>query len=77
MCIFCKGKLSQDTTDYIENNRSHVVLIRDVPCEKCRQCGEAYFDNSTVQTIEQILGKIKHISSEITLSVIDYTKAAA
>ena len=77
MCVFCKGKLNSDKTDYIENNKSHVILIRDVPCEKCGQCGETYFDNSTVEAIESILDKITHYSSEITLSVIDYTKVVA
>jgi len=77
MCIFCKGKLKQEKTDYIEKNKSHVILIRDVPCEKCGQCGETYFDNSTVQVLESILSKIQYISSEITLTVIDYVKSAA
>jgi len=77
MCIFCKGKLKQDKTDYIEKNENHVILIRDVPCEKCRQCDETYFDNSTVQIIEGILNKIQHISSEITLTVMDYEKSVA
>jgi len=77
MCIFCKGKLNQDKTDYIENNKNLVVLVRDVPCEKCGQCGETYFDNSTVQMLEHVLNKVQHISSEITLTVMDYEKNVA
>ena len=77
MCISCKGKLSRGMTDYVENNKSHVVLIRDVPCDKCGQCGEAYFDHSTVQVIERILDGIQPVASEITLTVMDYTKNTA
>jgi len=77
MCVFCKGKYEQDKTDYIENSENHVILIRNVPCEKCKQCGETYFDNPTVQMLESILDKMQHISSEITLSVVDYAKSAA
>jgi len=77
MCVFCKGKLKQDTTEYVESTSNHVVLIRSVPCEKCNQCGETYFDNDTVLELESILNKIQHISGEITLTVIEYINGAA
>jgi len=77
MCIFCKGTLNKGKTDYIENNKNLVILIRDVPCEKCGQCGEIYYDNDTVQVLEKALGKVQHISSEITLTVMDYGKNVA
>lgn len=77
MCIFCKGKLKHDKTDYIENGKNMVILIRDVPCEKCAQCGETYFDNKTVQAVEQVLDRVQKISSEITLTVMDYEKNIA
>ncbi|MCL2098820.1 MAG: type II toxin-antitoxin system MqsA family antitoxin [Oscillospiraceae bacterium] len=77
MCIFCGGGFEQSKTEYIEKNGSMVVLIKNVPCDECMQCGETYFDSKTVKAIENILEGIQPISSEITLSVIDYTKSAA
>ena len=77
MCVFCGGSLKQNITDYIEKSGSMVILIKDVPCEECEQCGETYFDNNTVKKVEHILNGIQPISSEITLTVIDYTKNAA
>jgi YgiT-type zinc finger domain-containing protein len=77
MCTFCDGYLKESKTDYIEKNENHVILIRDVPCEECEQCGETYFSDQTVKTLEKILGRIQHISSEITLTVLDYVKSAA
>ena len=77
MCVFCGGSLKQSTTDYIEKNNNHVILIKDVPCEECEQCGETYFDNSIVSVLERILNNIQPISSEITLTVIDYMKNVA
>ena len=72
LCVFCKGKLEPEKTSYVENNGDHVILIKDVPCEKCAQCGETYFDNITVQEIERILSQNQHISSDIMLTVVDY-----
>ena len=77
MCVFCGGKLKQSTTDYIEKMDNHVFFVKDVPCEECEQCGETYFNNSTVKVIERILNRIQHISSEISLTVIDYKKNVA
>ena len=77
MCVFCSGSLKQSTADYIERHDNHVILIQDVPCEKCEQCGETYFDTSAVKEVERILDSIQHISSEISLTVIDYKKNAA
>ena len=77
MCGFCKGNLKQDTTEYIEKLDNHVVLITDVPCEKCQQCGEAFFNTKVVKSIEHIMDGIQKISSEISLTVIDFKKNAA
>ncbi|MCL2171564.1 MAG: YgiT-type zinc finger protein [Defluviitaleaceae bacterium] len=77
MCIFCKGKLHRDMTDYVESDKNLVVLVRGVPCEKCQQCGEVYFDHSTVLMLEAALGEIEIASSEITLTVMDYDKNIA
>jgi YgiT-type zinc finger domain-containing protein len=77
MCIFCGGNLKQSITDYIEKNGSMIALIKSVPCEECGQCGETYFDNNIAKKIEHILNGIQPISSEITLTVIDYNKNVA
>ena len=77
MCIYCGGKLEPSKTDYIEKNGSMVILLKYVPCDECKQCGETYFDNSIVKAIERILDGIQPISSEITLTVIDYNKNVA
>jgi YgiT-type zinc finger domain-containing protein len=78
MCVFCSGNLKQGNTDYIEKNENHIILIRDVPCEECEQCGEPFFSNNIVKEIERILNKIQYnISSEISLTVIDYSKNVA
>ena len=76
-CSFCGGNLRQDTTEYIERQDNYIVVIKNVPCEKCAQCGEVYFSNDTVQMIESILDTIQFISSELTVTVIDYQAKVA
>lgn len=76
-CHFCKGKLEKSTTEYIEKNDNYIVVIENVPCEKCIQCGEAYFSDEVAEKIEKILDSMQQISSYLTITVVDYENTAA
>ena len=76
-CHFCKGDLKPSTTDYIEKIDNFIVIIENIPCDKCSQCGEAYFSDEVAGKIESILDGIQQISSSLTVTVIDYTNTAA
>ena len=51
-----------------------VIIIKNVPCQKCSQCGEEFINGSTMQKIESIISKLKSMLPEIT--VIDFQNAA-
>lgn len=76
-CHFCKGSLEKSTTEYMEKMDNFIVVIENIPCEKCAQCGEAYFTDEVAEKIEQILDSIQKISSSLTVTVIDYANTAA
>lgn len=76
-CHFCRGNLEKSTTEFMEKTDNFIVVIENIPCEKCMQCGEAYFADEVAGKIEQILDSIKMISSSLTVTVIDYTNTAA
>lgn len=62
------------TTIYVEKLGNSILIIKNVPCTKCAQCGEEFFSMSTMKEIEK-LGKIaEKIISEVM--IIDYNKAA-
>jgi YgiT-type zinc finger domain-containing protein len=77
MCVFCGGTLEQTVTDYVEKIDNYIIVIKNVPCEKCAQCGEEYFSGDVAKRIERILDSIQKISSEITVTVIDYANKVA
>ena len=39
-CAFCGGSEITATTEYIEKQGNYIVVIKNVPCLKCEQCGE-------------------------------------
>lgn len=77
MCVYCGGTLQETVTDYVEKIDNYVVIIKNVPCEKCTQCGEEYFSGCVAEKIESILNSIQKISSEITVTVINYADKVA
>ena len=76
-CAFCGGAEKAATTEYIEKQGNYIIVIKNVPCMKCEQCGEVYFSTKVIKVIEKILDAIQMIASELTVTVIDYEQNTA
>lgn len=74
MCFMCKGDLEKATTSYMSEYNGCYIIIKNVPCTRCKQCGEEYLNGVTLKKIETILEKLKTVLTEI--AIVDYTKAA-
>lgn len=75
MCFYCKGNLFNSVTTHVVNYKNCLIIIKNVPCEECEQCGEKYFSDETMETLETIVNAAKKLASEI--SVIDFHHAVA
>lgn len=73
-CFYCKGNVEPSTTTYMIDHCGCYIIIKNVPCERCTQCGEEYLDGTTLERIEEIVQKVKGMLTEI--AVVDYTQAA-
>lgn len=75
MCFFCKGDLKEGLTTYPVTIENNVIVIKNVPCEECVQCGEKYFSDDTMQKLESIIDCVKNAISEVT--IVDYRNQVA
>ena len=74
-CLSCKnGTMIENTTTYFAELANGYIIIENVPCFKCTQCGEIYYKSSVLEKIDEILEKIEQISSKIF--IMDYNNAA-
>jgi YgiT-type zinc finger domain-containing protein len=64
-----------DTTTYFKDLKTLMVIIKQVPCYKCSQCGEVAFDLAVGERIEEIVKSLKNAFTEI--AVINYSHSAA
>ena len=74
-CMYCKGIMTSGTTSDFTDLATCVVVIRNVPCHKCTQCGEIAFDFIVGERLEQIVDGIKETTLEV--AIITYTNKAA
>lgn len=74
-CPLCKGEMKHRTTIHTVQPKNCVVVIKNVPCLKCEQCGEVVLSADTVEKIERILHMVGKAAAEI--SVMDFANGAA
>ena len=54
-CIHCKGKMRRGSTPFHIDRKSYHLLLDAVPAWICTQCGEVYFEEAEVYTIQQAI----------------------
>ena len=73
--MFCKNKtFIESTTTHVVNYQNCIIIIRNVPCLECDQCGEKYYTDEVAEKLERIVNSTKQLMQEI--SVVDYKTAA-
>ena len=75
MCMLCKcDTVKQSTTTHVVNYNGSVIVIKNVPCEECEQCGEIFYTDEVAERLEKIVNDAKKLLQD--LSVLDYLKVA-
>lgn len=73
-CFFCKGELTDGTTTHVVTLDNCVIVVKNVPCDRCSQCGEAFFSDEVAERLERIVDSFRAIVTEI--AVVSYSAAA-
>lgn len=74
-CLSCKtGTMTKSTNTYFTQLDNCYVIIENVPCLKCSQCGEVFYHTDVLEKIDIILEKTENVSSKIF--IMDYATAA-
>lgn len=75
MCMYCKNNtMKRSTTTHVVNYKDCIIVVKNVPCEECEQCGEKYYTDEIAEQLEKIVTSAKKLMQEI--AIIDYNKAA-
>lgn len=53
MCIFCKSKMMKEsTTTHVVDYKKSVIVIKNVPCEECDQCGAKFYSDEVAEHLD-------------------------
>jgi len=73
-CFFCKGDMVDGLTTNTTDLGDTILIVKQVPCLKCNQCGEVAYTGEVIQRLENIIGEYKNSQTEI--AVVKYPKVA-
>jgi len=71
-CTFCNGDRINDITTKMIQPNNMLLVIKNVPCLKCTQCGEPYFDYKTAGEKGYISKIFEDTGAEMV--VVEYNK---
>ena len=54
-CLYCQGKMVRGTAPFDIHRKGYHLSFDAVPAWVCTQCGESYFAESEVETIQQAI----------------------
>ncbi|MCC6327668.1 MAG: YgiT-type zinc finger protein [Acidobacteria bacterium] len=67
-CMYCKGKMERGAAPFhVDRNGYHLVFDK-VPAFVCQQCGEVYFDEHQVDSIQLAIQAVD-VQAKIIASV--------
>ncbi|MBA4369757.1 MAG: hypothetical protein C0403_19190 [Desulfobacterium sp.] len=58
-CMHCQGKMKKGTAPFHIDRKSYHLILDEVPAWICQQCGEAYFDEPEVDSIQEIIQTVE------------------
>ena len=77
-CFMCKGDLENKNTTFmveLDNCIIIIIIIKNVPSQVCKQCGEVSYSNEVAKQLEKLVNSVRNAITEIT--VINYTEKVA
>lgn len=68
-CIHCKGEMERKTAPFQIDRKGYHLLFDAIPAWVCTQCGEAYFEETEVEAIQEVLKKLDEETEHLAAAV--------
>ena len=69
-CFYCKGNKIDDFSNYMVDVDGRFIIVRNVLCHKCRQCGEVSYSGEVVTRFKEIVAELKEALTEV--AIVEY-----
>lgn len=68
-CMYCKGKMKRGTAPFHIDRKGYHLVFDRVPAFVCVQCGEVYFDEPQVDSIQDAIRAVDVQAEKIVVAV--------
>ncbi len=68
-CMHCQGRMEKGTAPFHIDRKGYHLTLDAVPARVCQQCGEVYFDESEVDSIQEIIQTLEDRTEKLTAVV--------
>lgn len=69
-CFFCKGDMQSSTTTHMMELAQCIVIVKNVPCHRCAQCGEVTLGSDVIETLDALATQFERSMTEV--AVVNY-----
>lgn len=70
-CFDCGAEMTESTTTHFVDLKKCMVIVKNVPCFECEQCGEKYYTDEVAQRLDEIVEAVGEFMTEI--AVVNYS----
>lgn len=67
-CMHCQGEMRRAAAPFHVDREGYHVTLDHVPAWVCEQCGEPYFEEQQVETIQALIRSIDENAAKLALS---------
>ena len=66
-CMYCQGRMARGTAPFhIDRNGYHLLFDR-IPAWVCGQCGEVYFEEAEVDSIQAVIRAVDEQTEKLAV----------
>ncbi len=73
-CFFCKGEIEDRRTNFVSDFEDCIVIVKNVPSQVCKQCGEVSYSYEVAQQLEKIVDAVRNVVSDV--AIVEYKETA-
>ena len=74
LCMNCGSNVEKGFTTDVTDLGNCLVIVRNVPCYKCKECNEVTYTLDVVKHLDEIVSAAKKMLHEV--AIIDYQRIA-
>jgi YgiT-type zinc finger domain-containing protein len=67
-CMYCKGKMKRGTAPFHIDRKGYHLVFDSVPAFVCEQCGEVYFDEPQVDSMQEAIRAVDVQAAKILVA---------